>query len=96
MEAIKKIAAEAKPIDDKMGELVGLLKEILGGDCDFICIVHRRHTPEEQCDGVVVLAPDGTEKLMVHQMLSQGIILTEGAIIKEQMENYPPPGQRLN
>ena len=82
-------------VHKKLAELSAQLKEILGADIDLLAVAHKRHGPDEECTGAFVLTLPESALMQTYEMIAQGMMIIQGAVIQQAMENNIPPGTNL-
>lgn len=83
-------------IHAKLMELSGLIENILGGRAQLVMVCHPYHDPSGECNGVWVMDNENMGLRALAGLLTNAMILTEGAAVAEYMQTMRPPGEPLN
>ncbi|QIG66908.1 hypothetical protein EVB41_077 [Rhizobium phage RHph_TM3_14A] len=79
-------------LEAKLIELSAFFKELEGADVDIVVLAHRQHKNGE-CLGVSVLQAGDVSVSEAHNIIMNGLILTEASLISSALSNQPPPGK---
>lgn len=83
-------------INGKLMELATTIEGILGGAIQLVMVCHPHHDPNGECNGVWVMDNENMPLRALSQLLTNAMILTEGAAVAEYMSMQRPKGETLN
>lgn len=83
-------------IHKRLMALAEIIEETLGGKVQLVMVCHPHHHPQGECNGVWVMDNEDMPMAALAQLLTNAMILTEGAAIAEHMSMMRPKGETLN
>lgn len=83
-------------IHDLLLALAAKIEEALEGKVQLVMVCHPHHDPQGECSGVWVMDNEDMPTRALANLLTNAMILTEGAAIAEHLSMMRPPGETLN
>jgi len=80
-------------IHEKLMALSDIIEATLGGKVQLVMVCHPHHDPRGECNGVWVMDNEDMPMRALANLLTNAMILTEGAAVAEHMQNYRPPNE---